>query len=61
MKAFITGATGFIGGHLVRRMADTDHEVRCLVRDPSRASHLEEMGASLTQGDVTGYKLGQPI
>lgn len=53
MKTFITGATGFIGGHLVRRMADTDHEVICLVRDPSRASHLEEMGARLTQGDVT--------
>ncbi|MGD8465780.1 MAG: SDR family oxidoreductase, partial [Anaerolineae bacterium] len=29
---FVTGATGFIGTHLVRRMAATEHELVCLVR-----------------------------
>lgn len=36
-RVLVTGATGFVGGHLVQRLADsTDHEVRVLVRDPSR-------------------------
>jgi nucleoside-diphosphate-sugar epimerase len=30
VKTFITGATGFIGTHLVERMAQTEHEVVCL-------------------------------
>lgn len=32
MKIFITGATGFIGIHLVKLLAEIDHELRCLVR-----------------------------
>jgi dihydroflavonol-4-reductase len=53
MKIFITGATGFIGKHLVERLAKTDHQVTCLVRDPNRARSLRELGARLVQGDVT--------
>ncbi len=53
MKIFITGATGFIGGYLARRLADTDHEMICLVRDAGKAKHLEMLGATLVKGDVT--------
>ena len=53
MKVFLTGATGFIGTHLVRRLAQTEHEMVCLVRDTSDVSTLEEVSASLVRGDVT--------
>lgn len=53
MKIFITGATGFIGTHLVRRLAHTEHELYCLVRTTSRVDELRELGATLITGDVT--------
>jgi dihydroflavonol-4-reductase len=53
MITFITGATGFIGTHLVRRLAQTEHEPYCLVRRTSHTQELERHGASLVIGDVT--------
>lgn len=53
MKTFITGATGFIGTHVVRRLAQTEHQLRCLVRKTSNIRELEELGAILITGDVT--------
>ena len=53
MRTFITGATGFIGTQLVRRMAQTGHEMVCLVRETSDVSTLEEVGAHYVRGDVT--------
>ena len=53
MRIFLTGATGFIGTHLVRRLAQTEHEMVCLVRETSDVSTLEEVGATLVRGDVT--------
>ena len=35
MKAFIAGGSGFIGKHLVWRMVQTEHELRCLARPTS--------------------------
>jgi len=52
MKIFITGATGFIGTHLVRRLAQTEHRMRCLVRTPAKARLLKELGVEMTIGDV---------
>lgn len=53
MKIFITGATGFIGTYLVRRLAQTAHELCCLVRETSDVRELEDLGLSLVTGDVT--------
>jgi dihydroflavonol-4-reductase len=53
MRAFVTGATGFIGSHLVPRLLRDGHELRCLVRRPGAGRPLEEQGAATVQGDVT--------
>jgi dihydroflavonol-4-reductase len=53
MKIFITGATGFIGTHLVERLAQTEHRLYCLVRKSSRVSGIEKPGVTLITGDVT--------
>jgi dihydroflavonol-4-reductase len=52
MKVFITGASGFIGKHLVQRLAQTEHEMHCLVRATSQTVTLENMGLELITGDV---------
>jgi dihydroflavonol-4-reductase len=56
MKLLVTGATGFIGRHLVRRLGETDHEVRCLVRNASGAGDMRALGASSVEGDLTDRK-----
>jgi nucleoside-diphosphate-sugar epimerase/N-acetylglutamate synthase-like GNAT family acetyltransferase len=53
MRYFVTGATGFIGGRLVRQLRAAGHEVRALVRSPSKAPSLAALGASVHPGDIT--------
>src|SRR4051812_2652503 len=52
MRALVTGATGFVGGRLTGTLAERDVEVRALVRDKNRASHLADAGYELHEGDV---------
>jgi nucleoside-diphosphate-sugar epimerase len=52
----LTGATGFIGGHLARRLARAGYPVRCLVRAGSDTSRLEELGVELALGDLTSSR-----
>ena len=53
MTSFVTGATGFVGGYLVRELRRAGHEVRALVRTPARAGDLKQLGIALHDGDVT--------
>lgn len=53
MKALVTGATGFTGGHLARRLAAVGDTVRVIVRDPSKASDLAAAGIEVVAGDLT--------
>jgi ornithine--oxo-acid transaminase len=49
----VTGASGFIGGHLVKRLVQEGYPVRCLVRASSDTSALEELDVQLAVGDLT--------
>lgn len=51
-RALVTGATGFVGGRLAAALGDRGWEVVCLVRDRSRARHLEDRGFELHEADV---------
>lgn len=53
MKYLITGATGFIGPHLVKKLASEGHSCRCLVRTGSNAEPLKASGVELVEGDIT--------
>lgn len=52
MKAFITGATGFIGGNLVRALLADGHQVRALVRPNSERRNLAGLPIELAVGDL---------
>jgi nucleoside-diphosphate-sugar epimerase len=49
----VTGASGFIGRHLVLRLIELGNRVSCLVRATSRIDELRSAGAQLVTGDVT--------
>jgi nucleoside-diphosphate-sugar epimerase len=53
MKYFLTGATGFIGAHVVRQLAEAGHQVIAIVRSPEKAQDLAKLGATIHKGDVT--------
>jgi NADH dehydrogenase len=50
---FITGASGFVGEHLVDYLLEKGHKVRCLVRSESAKKSLSAKGAEVIIGDVT--------
>ncbi|MCB1883015.1 MAG: NAD-dependent epimerase/dehydratase family protein [Geminicoccaceae bacterium] len=53
MKALVTGATGFVGSALVRRLLDEGHHVRAFVRTPSKLGDLGLSVDETVQGDIT--------
>jgi len=53
MKYFVTGATGFVGGRLVKHLCEQGHEIHALVRNPVNAQDLDTLGVKLFPGDVT--------
>ncbi len=52
MKTLVTGASGFIGKHLVRTLSEQGRDVRCLVRKTSDTQYLDDLGVELFYGDL---------
>jgi dihydroflavonol-4-reductase len=52
MLAFVTGATGFLGSHVARVLADQGADLRLLVRPTSNLKNLEGLKAETATGDL---------
>src|SRR6202790_327457 len=52
MKIFLTGATGFLGSHVARALADQGAALRLLVRPTSNLKNLEGLKAETATGDL---------
>ena len=53
MNVLVTGATGFVGIHLTRRLVQDGHAVRILARSAASASRVSALEAEVVIGDVT--------
>jgi nucleoside-diphosphate-sugar epimerase len=53
MKVLVTGASGFIGSHVVDALAERGNEVRALVRPRGNSSHLQSLkDVEIVRGDL---------
>jgi len=52
-KILVTGASGFIGGHVARYLVDQGLEISCLVRDGSNTGFIKDLPVKLIAGDIT--------
>ncbi|QPJ64733.1 MAG: NAD(P)H-binding protein [Candidatus Nitrohelix vancouverensis] len=55
LKVLVTGATGYVGGQLLKRLSASQFEIRCLVRDPKKIRDPLPGSVSVEQGDLLSY------
>ena len=48
----VTGATGFVGSHLVKRLRQEGLKVRAVTRTPAKAQSLADLGVEVVPGDI---------
>lgn len=53
MQCLVTGATGFVGGHVAETLRNQGHEVRTVARPTSDTRLLREWGVEVVEGDLT--------
>src|SRR5215469_18776658 len=52
MLAFVTGATGFLGSHVARALAEYSADLRLLLRANSNTRNIDDLNADLVLGDL---------
>src|SRR5437764_600762 len=53
MKVLITGATGLLGGHLIKELQQRDEQIRALVLPVENVDGLLRQGVEVVRGDIT--------
>jgi nucleoside-diphosphate-sugar epimerase len=53
MRVLITGATGLLGGHLIKELQQREEDIRALVLPVENADRLEKQGVKVVRGDIT--------
>src|SRR5947209_13116379 len=53
MRVLITGATGLLGGHLIKELQQRNEQIRALVLPVENADSLIERGIEVVRGDIT--------
>lgn len=56
MKVLVTGATGFLGGWMTRRLLDEGFDVRVLVRSKHKLGDLDGLNLDVVPGDITNLE-----
>jgi NADH dehydrogenase len=49
----VTGGTGFVGTHLIKRLRNDHIPVRALVRKPGKTQALKDLGVEVAMGDIS--------
>src|SRR6266704_1209011 len=60
MKVLITGATGLLGGHLIKELQQRREQIRALVLPVENADRLLKQGVEVVRGDVTDASTLEP-
>lgn len=53
MQTFVTGGSGFVGGHLIRRLIGDGHQVTALARSGEAIDRVRSLGAEPHRGDLS--------
>ncbi len=56
MRVCVTGATGFLGAHLVRLLGERGDQVQVTCRNPARLSALTDVETRQAKADVGDYR-----
>jgi uncharacterized protein YbjT (DUF2867 family) len=56
MKILLTGATGYVGGRLLKAFEQTNYSVRCIARKPEFLVEKVRAGTEVVAGDVLRYE-----
>ena len=57
MRVFVTGATGFVGSHVARKLAEAGHDLRVLYRTEKKLAILEGLNYEGVAGDLDDLEL----
>ena len=59
---FITGAYGFIGTNLVKKLVNKGYKVTCFVRKTSNISNLTKFSVNIKYGDIANLdSISRPL